>query len=99
MCPSAREVGVGVSYVARALDPCKPLGVLECAKWVFSERCRDDACVVMLVSYSAVCLVGACRRVVWPPKARGAPSPEQFWPAPPDYNTYCIRRTRTPRGI
>ena len=89
-------------FALRAVDPCAPLGVLECARWALSERARDGLCVVLVASYGAycaACVLGAVLRA--PQTGHGAASPEQFWPGRVDPRTFYVwrrpARQKTPR--
>jgi len=87
------------TFALRAVDPCAPLGVLECARWALSERARDGLCIVLLVCYCVFAL-GACLRAPRTVARRVAVSPQHFWPEPANPHTYyvkmglCGRKTR-----
>lgn len=86
-----------LSFVMRALDPCTPLGVIECATWALSERACDGACLCLAVA----CVAGTMGRgarawlcgMVWSsPKAAPGVHPEMFWEHAPHPHTYYVRR-------
>ena len=78
------------AFALRAVDPCAPLGVLECARWALSERARDGLCIVLLAGYCGACVLGACVRAPRRAAGRGAVSPEKFWPEPANPHTYYV---------
>ena len=87
------------TFALRVVDPCAPLGVLECARWALSERARDGLCIVLLVCYCVFAL-GACLRAPRSVARCVAVGPRHFWPEPANPHTYyvkmglCARKTR-----
>jgi len=86
--------GQCLSYVWGAVDPCTPLGVLECSQWVLSERGRDGACLVFVAGYSLAWVLRACGRALRTVAEDGGVSPAQFWPET-DPETYYVRRLQS----
>jgi len=84
----------GASFALRALDPCAPLGVLECARWTLSERALDGLCLVGVLVYALVAALSAglraVRRVRCPPLPTADPA--DYWPSVPPAKTYLVRR-------
>ena len=96
MSESCSALAHAASFVLRALDPCAPLGVLECARWALSARAQDGLCVVLVAAYSvytAACVLRKLLRA--PPSQPVAVSPERFWPGRPDPRTRYVRRGLT----
>ena len=92
----------GASFALRALDPCAPLGVLECARFSLSGHAQDGLCVVLVAGYGAywaASVLGALLRA--PRPAHATVRPEQFWPGRVDPRTFYVRRRparqKTPR--
>jgi len=87
----------GAAFALRAVDPCAPLGVVECARWTLSERALDGLCLVGVLGYALVAVlsaglraVGRVRRVRCP--CLPATDPAQYWPSVPPAKTYLVRR-------
>jgi hypothetical protein len=88
----------GASFALRALDPCAPLGVLECARWTLSERALDGLCLLGVLGYALVAALSAAlsammravRRVRCPPLPTADPA--RYWPSVPPAKTYLVRR-------
>jgi len=83
------------TFALRAVDPCAPRGVLECARWTLSEHARDGLCVVLLAGYCGACVLGACVRAARRAAGRVDVSPAQFWPEPTDPHTYYVKLEHT----
>jgi len=86
----------GAAFALRAVDPCAPLGVLECARWTLSGRAVDGLCLVGVLGYALCCVLSAGLRAVWrvrcPPHTTADPA--QYWPSVPPAKTYLVRRGR-----
>ena len=83
-----------VAHLLGALDPCEPLGVFECGLWALSERAQDGACLVLIVGYGLVQVLGACRRTLRGAPAPSGASPHEFWPAGSSEHTYYVKRVQ-----
>jgi len=96
-------------FALRAVDPCAPLGVLECARWALSERARDGLCLVGMLAYALAWASARGLRMYArhqraepaSPAARGPgaahPHPLQFWLTYPHPETYYVLRVKRGR--
>ena len=86
----------GVAYALHAVDPCMPLGVLECARWALSMRAMDWLCLVLVFCYALACVLAAGVRALKTPGNACTPAvhPALFWPPAPHTKTYYVKRVR-----
>jgi len=92
MSESSSALAHAASFALRALDPCAPLGVLECARWALSARAQDGLCVVLVAAYSVYTAACVLRKILRKPPSEPAASPERFWPGRVDPRTRYVRR-------
>jgi len=96
MSESSSALAHAASFALRALDPCAPLGVLECARWALSARAKDGLCVVLVAGYSVYSAACGLVKLLRAPRSEPAAAlPEQFWPGRQDPRTRYVRRGLT----
>jgi hypothetical protein len=85
-----------VLYALRALDPCMPLGVLECARWALSMRAMDGLCVVLVSCYAlaSVLLLGVRALTTQKKECTSAVHTALFWPTALPTKTYYVKLPR-----
>ena len=86
----------GVAYALHAVDPCMPLGVLDCARWALSTRAMDGLCLVVVLCYALASLLQAGVRTVKTQRNCCTPAvhPALFWPPSPHTTTYYVKSVR-----
>ena len=86
----------GASFALRALDPCMPFGVLECARYTLSASALDGLCFVLVSCYAlAFVLVAGVRALTTQKKeCTSAVHPALFWPTALATKTYYVKLPR-----
>jgi len=96
MCENLSALAQIAIFALRAVDPCAPLGVLDCARWAISTSAMDGLFLVVVLCYALASLMAAGVRAVKTPRNCCTPAvhPALFWPPSPHTTTYYVKRVR-----